>query len=157
MITRRSLIGTSIAVPAVSLFGDLPFRFGTAVAKSMDKMVSDAARQWVADNTREYNPSGGDLGRGVCMPVDEALFIVPALREAGFTPYRLQWVPSFMMESRFFPVYSASGTLAAQVWHAFVRERDGRHQIVAIEHWDAHLSDFKSRTGLTLAEAMEQA
>lgn len=89
------------------------------------------------------------------MPVDAALLMIPSLRESGFIPLRLPWGTS--PNNRFFPMYGNSGALSACVWHAFTRERNGKHEIVAFEHWTEHMTDFKARTGLSLVEAMEQA
>ncbi len=151
-MTRRTALTIAAIAPAASLFGNVPEQIGQSAVKSIAGMVSDSARQWVAANTREYDPKGGMLGRGNPMTVDEALFLIPAFREAEFIPYRSEWTDN----SRFFPIYGGDGALSASIWHAFVRERNGKHEIVAIEHWNEHMTEFKSRTGWSLLEAMEK-
>lgn len=154
MIDRRSILTAITILPAQSLFGDVPRQLGASVQKTMAAITCDAARKWVAASTREYDPKGGFLGRGQILTVDEALFVLPALCGAGFIPYRHSWMGN-KPEGRFHPIYGCDGSLCATVWHAFVRERDGKHEIVTVEHWDEHLAEFRTRTGLTLAEAME--
>ena len=151
MIDRRSILTAITILPAQSLFGDVPRQLGASVQRSV---ATDAARKWVSASTREYDPKGGLLGRGQILTVDEALFVLPALCEAGFIPYRHSWMEN-KPEGRFHPVYGCDGSPCATVWHAFVRERDGKHQIISIKDWNEHLAEFKARTGLTLAEAME--
>ena len=141
-----------VGAPVVKDSSDLLSMVSPEVIDALEvAVISDSARQWVKENTREYRPDGGMLGRGKAISVDEALSLLPALQEAGFVPYRSQWTDN----SRLFPVYANDGGITATVWHGFVREINGKHEIVAIEHWNEHMADFKARTGLTLVEVME--
>lgn len=151
-MTRRTALTIAGLAPVAGLFGSVPEQMGKSVAKSINQMVSDSAREYVKSHTREYDPKGGMLGRGRIMSVDEALFLIPAIREADFLPYRSSWTDN----NRFFPIYAADGGLSASIWHGFVRERNGKHEIFAVEHWHEHMAEFKARTGLTLLEAMEK-
>ncbi len=154
MITRRTALTIAGLAPAASLFGNVPEQMGQSVAKYINQMVSDSAREWVHMNTREYDPNGGMMGRGIWMQIDEMLLVVPALRDAGFVPFRL---PACPLSYRITPVWGADGAMSSVVWHAFVREHEGKSEIVAFEHTHKHLTDFKSRTGLDLLQALEQA
>ena len=141
-------------VPALATAADIPAlaqRMGYASRKHFLTIVDQAMRHWVKSHTREYDPNGGDLGRGECIPVNQVRALLPHLKDLGFAPYlALSWQP----DSQFHPVYGSSGALCALIWYAFVRERDGKHEIIAFEHTDFQIADYHQRTGLTLVEAI---
>lgn len=138
MITRRSLMG----VAAVA-----------GVAKVPLSAITDAQNQWIKENASEYDPYHGMLGRGRTASVEHVVQMAPVILNAGFVPYLAPghgWG-----DSRWLSVYGADGAPMASVWHAFVRERSGKHEIIAFEHSLKDLTEFKSRTGLTLDQAMK--
>ncbi len=89
---------------------------------------------------RSYDPRLGDIGRGLCLPIEEIARIIPVLERHGFTRYR------GLRDEEYFQLYDDVGRPKARVWYAFLRVRDGIHQAIAFESGDRDI--YRYRKGL---------
>jgi len=107
----------------------------------------------ITELAREFNPSGGDLGRADWNnrpSIEEAISLVPTMMAMGFKR------PT-VFPHKYYPTYGVSGALAAVVWHCFAREINGRNEIISFEHTMKETSEFKVRTGQSYVDAFRRA
>ena len=121
-MTRRSLIVTLPFVP-VAL---------EAMPRLELLHVFDAGlRDRLINAVREYDPDGGDFGRGPRIKKSQVPGVSIILAEMGFKPYVWDSPDEF---GQAFPLYGCSGGLTTLAYRVWTRERDGKHECVPIEY-----------------------
>ena len=82
---------------------------------------------------REYNPNGGQFGRGPQIRKSQLAGVAIILAGMGFRPY----VFDHTLADEFgqaFPLYSVSGGLTAMAQRVWTRERDGKYECIPFEY-----------------------
>src|SRR4051812_23558797 len=93
---------------------------------------------------RTFDPTGGALGRGHKIPLDNVLKMKTDLQQSGFQYYTIPGFNDFA--GRFIQVYGMDGAPSAIIWFGFTRKHQSQHQVIAFETTLLDLEDFKQRT-----------
>ena len=147
-MTRRKMMATVVAAPLLATTVSSAFANGPSLVA-----IPLSVANRIEELTREFNPSGGDLGRADWNnrpSIEEAISLVPTMMAMGFKRPTVH-------TQKYYPIYSAFGAPVAIVWHCFAREINGRNEIISFEHTMKETSEFKVRTGQSYVDAFRRA
>lgn len=162
-LTRRSimaLFGLAPVAPALASIATqkadpelkdwrIPFRIVKGLPPNVQRLI------------RSHDPASGDMGRGHQIPIEKMLEMVPVLYAAGFSwyscpdPIVCPLRTADEIDRRFFAVYGATGKRTDLTWWAFVREKNGKSEVVAFECDSREGERFYAKTGLSLFAAIK--
>ena len=140
MITRRSIMALLGIAPATEVFAsnlripgqnpDATFREGRVWPSPWIYTFMPLTKA-LERGIHEFDPNGGDMGRGPRILKQEVPVAATILNNMGFRPYSLN-DPDPLGEP--FPLYGCSGgltTLAMRIW---VRQTGEKHEAVCLEY-----------------------
>lgn len=125
-----------------SLIGLIPFTVAVMKASaSMDVIhaFDGRLRDTLQSAIREFDPNGGDFGRGPQIRKSQLAGVAIILEGMGFKPYVFDAPDEF---GQAFPLYGCSGGLTAMAQRVWTREREGKFECIPFEYCNLPGADW---------------